>query len=564
VVCWKSSGQFRSDDIFAQRFDSNGSKIGEEFLVNTSTFNNQYQPSVGSLINGSFVIVWSGQFDDASSNGIFGQLYHKNGSKNGQQFQINTYTPSTQRKPCVTGLLDGGFVVAWESDGQDGHETGIFGQIYDAQGEKRGEEFQVNTQTANWQWNPKVCALSKGRFVITWESEDEYEFGPRMGVHARLFDHQGVALSEEFLVNSSQYSSSRFPGICSLSNGGFVICWEGYEEMLWEEYSGIVAQVYDSLGAIVFEKFPVNVNNENPGAQSLPRVCRLAHGGFVICWESFMQDGSGDGIYAQLYDKNAVMIGEEFRVNTYISDFQEKPSLSALSENGFVICWQSMYQDGSLSGIYGKYFLETQIQHSLHTFSLLSPAFDATSMSTSVDFQWEEASSTHVNFPWELKYTLYLDVSDNFDEPDVFTDIYDAAYSVKDLIPGQTYFWKVWAKTYEGDSLWSTETFGFHVSHAAGIRDKTVLKPDTYKLFPNYPNPFNPRTIINYELPITNFVDLSIYNLRGQKVVTLVSGRQKTGYHQIEWDASGFASGVYFLTLEAGNFKATQKMLLVR
>jgi photosystem II stability/assembly factor-like uncharacterized protein len=88
--------------------------------------------------------------------------------------------------------------------------------------------------------------------------------------------------------------------------------------------------------------------------------------------------------------------------------------------------------------------------------------------------------------------------------------------------------------------------------------------PDKFSLEQNYPNPFNPRTIINYKLPITNYVDLSIYNLLGQKVVTLVSEKQQAGSYQVEWDASGFASGVYYYRIEAGKFVAVRKMVLLR
>jgi len=67
-----------------------------------------------------------------------------------------------------------------------------------------------------------------------------------------------------------------------------------------------------------------------------------------------------------------------------------------------------------------------------------------------------------------------------------------------------------------------------------------------YKLYDNYPNPFNPKTIINYDLPIMNYVELIIYNNTGQKITTLVAEYQNAGYHHTEWDASGISSGVYF------------------
>jgi len=88
--------------------------------------------------------------------------------------------------------------------------------------------------------------------------------------------------------------------------------------------------------------------------------------------------------------------------------------------------------------------------------------------------------------------------------------------------------------------------------------------PVKFKVYQNYPNPFNPKTIIKYQLSMTNYVNLSIYNLIGQKVVTLVSENQSPGNHQVEWDASKFSSGVYYFRIEAGDFQDMRKMVLLR
>ena len=92
--------------------------------------------------------------------------------------------------------------------------------------------------------------------------------------------------------------------------------------------------------------------------------------------------------------------------------------------------------------------------------------------------------------------------------------------------------------------------------------DASLLK--VFALKQNYPNPFNPVTTINYELPITNYVDLSIYNLLGQKVATLVSKQQTAGRYTAQWDATGFASGVYYYEIKVGNFRDVRKMILLR
>jgi glucuronoarabinoxylan endo-1,4-beta-xylanase len=87
---------------------------------------------------------------------------------------------------------------------------------------------------------------------------------------------------------------------------------------------------------------------------------------------------------------------------------------------------------------------------------------------------------------------------------------------------------------------------------------------EKFTLHQNYPNPFNPSTVISYQLPVAGNVKISIYNLLGKKVATLVSEKLPAGIHEVEWDAKGFSSGVYFYRMQAGNFVSTKKILLIR
>jgi aminopeptidase N len=99
----------------------------------------------------------------------------------------------------------------------------------------------------------------------------------------------------------------------------------------------------------------------------------------------------------------------------------------------------------------------------------------------------------------------------------------------------------------------------------ATIQDPSASsKTKALQLYQNYPNPFNPNTIINYELPLTTFVDLSIFNVLGEKVETLVSENQRAGYYQVEWDGQDMAAGVYIYKITAGEFQDVKKMMLLR
>ena len=88
--------------------------------------------------------------------------------------------------------------------------------------------------------------------------------------------------------------------------------------------------------------------------------------------------------------------------------------------------------------------------------------------------------------------------------------------------------------------------------------------PTEFALAQNYPNPFNPSTVISYQLPVNGDVQLAIYNIAGQLIETLVSDAQDAGYYSIEWNGSGYASGVYFYQLNAGTFSETNKMVLMK
>jgi hypothetical protein len=88
--------------------------------------------------------------------------------------------------------------------------------------------------------------------------------------------------------------------------------------------------------------------------------------------------------------------------------------------------------------------------------------------------------------------------------------------------------------------------------------------PKQYSLYQNYPNPFNPTSVIRYDLPKSSFVTLRVYDVLGREVGTLVNERQEPGVHQVNWQASGFASGVYFYRLRAGSFVQTKKLILLR
>jgi hypothetical protein len=162
--------------IHGQRYTSSGSPQGAEFQVNTYTTNRQSDPSVTTDLDGNFVVVWSSNGSsgtDALGSSVQGQRYASNGSTQGAQFQVNTHTTGGQSLPSVDADTDGNFVVVWHSSVSSGTDTSsesIQGQRYASNGSAQGAQFQVNTYTTERQRVPSVTADPDGDFVVVWQS----------------------------------------------------------------------------------------------------------------------------------------------------------------------------------------------------------------------------------------------------------------------------------------------------------------------------------------------------------------------------------------------------------
>ncbi|MBN1996372.1 T9SS type A sorting domain-containing protein, partial [candidate division KSB1 bacterium] len=123
----------------------------------------------------------------------------------------------------------------------------------------------------------------------------------------------------------------------------------------------------------------------------------------------------------------------------------------------------------------------------------------------------------------------------------------------------------------ENDARWWRISAAIHGSPGRDDPNSTVvektakLPPARFQLQQNYPNPFNPRTAIFYSIPYNAFVTLTVYDVLGREIKTLVKSFQKANDYTVSFDASQLPSGIYFYRLKAGaKFQKTRKMLLVR
>ena len=96
------------------------------------------------------------------------------------------------------------------------------------------------------------------------------------------------------------------------------------------------------------------------------------------------------------------------------------------------------------------------------------------------------------------------------------------------------------------------------------VNEKKYFIKKDFKLLQNFPNPFNPTTVISYYIPHNSYVEIKVYDLLGKMVKRLLNELQTSGKHTVEFNGNKFSSGIYFYTITAGDFSEAKKMLLLK
>ncbi len=205
----------------------------------------------------------------------------------------------------------------------------------------------INTVTAGHQWDPRVALLSDGGWVVTWiAAADGYS------VRQQRYDANGTAVGGEVEVNNSTDSTGPSPKVAALADGGWIVTWASWGED--ELGTNLFLRRYAADGSPAGER--ERINTYATDYQTDAKVTALAHGGYVVTWTSSGQDGSGEGVYQQLYDGSGARVGGETQVNTYVSGDQKGGTATALMSGGWVVTWISNGQDGSERAIYQQLY----------------------------------------------------------------------------------------------------------------------------------------------------------------------------------------------------------------
>ncbi|MBI3447675.1 MAG: hypothetical protein HY049_01955 [Acidobacteria bacterium] len=337
--------------VFGQRFAATGARVGSEFRVSGLPRGVHFTPAAAMNPAGDFVVVWAAlERQRPPAFEVLGRSFSSAGEPKGAEFRVNTGPQEGYPYPVIGMDGEGDFVVVWQSDGRDGSGYGVFGQRFRGNGSAAGPEFRINEHTMGSQSQPSVAMDSAGNFVVAWQSDGQD--GSDEAIIAKWFDSRGVDPDHEFQVNTFTTGRQRQPSVGISDSGDFVVAWQGFGP--GNSGYGIFARRFDRTRNAIAPEF--QVSGTMPGWQFYPAVGLDRDGDFVATWTSYTYSGYGLAVAGRRFDRNDKPTGPEFEINTYAPGHQLLQAIAVGPSGNFVVAWESQFEDGSSTGIFGQRF----------------------------------------------------------------------------------------------------------------------------------------------------------------------------------------------------------------
>jgi len=322
VVSWH---QETSDgfNVMARLYHADGTPAGAAFVVNASSASDQRLPAVAMNASGSFVIVWESG-DDGPRRDIFARRYDADGTALGSEFRVHADVDDLRVNPEVAIGEDGSFTIAWARHGLSS-DVDLFVRRYDSTGVPLGNELEVVSEVN--QQGPEIAITPDGGYILVWQ--DVFQ------LHGQRFDADGEEIGGRFTIGTTNFAE--FPSIAVDADGGFIVAWQGTTEFNFN-YKHIYAQRFTAEGVAIGDQFLVN-SNPTVNREWGPAVAVTADGNFVISWTGENPHFSYRDVFARTFNADGVPLDETFRVNPASAGDQRFGYVAMTPTGEFVVNW---------------------------------------------------------------------------------------------------------------------------------------------------------------------------------------------------------------------------------
>jgi len=337
--------------------------LTDDLLLNDDTTRSQRYSATAGRSDGSFVAAWQSWLGDGDLDSVRVRCFTDGATPVGPDFQINTWTTSYQQYPDVALTSDGGAVVAWESHSADGSIYGIRARMLTAACATSGDEFTVNVYTTSSQYRPAVSALADGGFVVVWQDTSGYLSGGIPGVAAQVYSATGEPEGSVIVVGSDWLDTHDQPDVATWPDRDeLAVVWQAGNDYRGD-YHAIYLAHYGRNGVKIGPDVTVRYVS---GASAGPPVVAVgADDHLAVAWQEasdvrtrpYMRDpASTPGAPLPLADARTC--------NVFTDGWQQDPAIAKLTDGRFVVAWESCAEGaaqdvdfgGEGCGIYGRVF----------------------------------------------------------------------------------------------------------------------------------------------------------------------------------------------------------------
>ncbi|MBM4395017.1 MAG: hypothetical protein FJ087_04945, partial [Deltaproteobacteria bacterium] len=321
VVAWESPfADGNGTGVLVRRFTPAGAYAGQPFVANTHTAGDQGAPAVGAALDGRFVIAWESLGQDGDGKGVFAQRFDASGGRSGPEILVPASVVNDQEAPDVAVSALGALAVAFESYGQEGGVgLDVFVRCWDATGKAIFAERIVNSSTGGTQARPRIAALWDGRYVVAWQSET----AAGIDVLARVVGSDCVPGTEATVSHGGLDATS--PDVAASPDGRFAVAWQAGAE----GDASIIARVFTGGGVPDGSSFPIASAAGGKG-RTRPAVAFLSAASLYAAWESDGDDGSGKAVRAAAFDPEGVPLGPAVILDRVVAGDQVAPDVAVL------------------------------------------------------------------------------------------------------------------------------------------------------------------------------------------------------------------------------------------
>lgn len=297
------------------------------------------------------------KFNDTRDYSVVTQGFSNYGKPVGDTFRPSADMQGNEFEPAIAPTPAGDFVLAWQDfnvePGETNQASRIRWQRVDVHGHASSEIVDVAPYSSEGlPINPSVAAFPNGEFALVWQELGKDGDGD--GIVLKRFTGEGDAIEPEVIVNSTTTDAQEHPTILAGPGNRLFAVWESEEQD--GSGTGLYGQLFDDGGGRIGGEF--RINQQTVDSQETPRLTPVPGLGLLVNWRSRGQDGDGYGAFARGYSWSGSPLGDEFQLNTTTSGDQQEQTTAADLLGNILAVWSSP-QDGEKRGVIGRFFATT-------------------------------------------------------------------------------------------------------------------------------------------------------------------------------------------------------------